>query len=235
MVIYYHPHITYFINGGYMFNTLKTLVLAVSLLLPAGAVAAETGVYVAPKFALNVQHAEGNLSFEGQSLGSESKTGARAGGALAVGYDFAPLFQVPVRAELEYGAYGDVSKTVDMGGGIAFKGTMGFQTLLANVYWDITEWNGFTPYLGAGIGMAFLKTEGEASVMGFSESEKNTDTVFAGQVGLGCSYAFTENISADFGYRFLMMGDGDVEKSGVRLDSEENHAHQFMLGLRVTV
>ena len=145
MVIYYHPHITYFINGGYMFNTLKTLVLAASLLLPAGAVAAETGVYVAPKFALNVQHTEGNLSFEGQDLGSDSKTGARAGGALAVGYDFAPRFQVPVRAELEYGAYGDVSKTVDMGGGTAFKGTMGFQTLLANVYWDITEWNGFSP------------------------------------------------------------------------------------------
>ena len=218
-----------------MLSTLKTLVLAVSLLIPAGAVAAEqSGVYVAPKFALNVQHAEGSLSFEGQGLGSDSKTGARAGGALAVGYDFAPRFQVPVRAELEYGAYGDVSKTVDMGGGISFKGTTGFQTLLANVYWDITEWHGFTPYLGAGIGMAFLKTEGEAGAMGFSEREKDTDTVFTGQIGLGCSYAFTENISADFGWRFLMMGDGDVEKYGVRLDSEENHAHQFMLGLRVT-
>ena len=119
-------------------------------------------------------------------------------------------------------------------GGMAFTGTMGFQTLLANVYWDITEWNGFTPYLGAGIGMAFLKTEGKISVMDFSASEKNTDTVFAGQVGLGCSYAFTENISADFGYRLLMMGDGDVEKYGLRLNSEENYAHQFMLGLRVT-
>ena len=46
-----------------MLNILKTLVLAVSLLIPAGAVAAEqTGFYVAPKFALNVQHAEGSLS-----------------------------------------------------------------------------------------------------------------------------------------------------------------------------
>ena len=31
-----------------------------------------------------------------------------------------------------------------------------------------------------------------------------------------------------------MMGDGDVEKYGLRLNSEENYAHQFMLGLRVT-
>lgn len=218
-----------------MLNTLKTLILAVSLLIPAGAVAAgQTGVYVAPKFALNVQHAEGKLSVEGQDLGSDSKTGARAGGALAIGYDFAPRFRVPVRAELEYGAYGDVSRTVDMGAGLSFKGTVGFQTLLANVYWDVAKWNGFTPYLGAGIGMAFLKTEGKAAFMGYSESEQSTDTVVAGQVGLGCSYAFTENISADFGYRFLMMGDGDAEKYGVRLDSAENHAHQFMLGLRVT-
>ena len=219
-----------------MLNTLKTLVLAASLLLPAGAVAAETGVYVAPKFALNVQHTEGNLSFEGQDLGSDSKTGVRAGGALAVGCDSAPRFQVPVRAELEYGAYGDVSKTVDMGGGTAFKGTMGFQTLLANVYWDITEWNGFTPYLGAGIGMAFLKTEGRLSLLNDSyvDSEDNTEAVLAGQAGLGFSYAFTDHVAADFGWRFLIMGDGSAETYSVKLDARENYAHQFMMGLRIS-
>lgn len=219
-----------------MRNTLKSLILAVSLLLPAGAVAAEqTGVYVAPKFVLNIQHAEGNLSFPGLDLGSESKTGVRAGGALAIGYDFAPRFQIPARVEIEYGAFGEVSKTVDMGYQSSFKATMGFQTLLANAYWDIAEWNGFTPYIGAGVGMAFLSTEGKADLLGiYSASEKNTDTVFAGQVGLGCSYAFTRQISADFGYRFLMMGDGKAEKYGVRLESDNNYAHQFMLGLRVT-
>ena len=225
-----------------MFKKFGMILMAACFLLPVQAKAADLmGVYVAPKFVLNIQHVKGlGIDMDGDRMpGSNSKDAARAGGGLAIGYDFSPVLDVPVRAELEYAAYGNVSHHLGFidqlaGDALSSKHTVGLQTLLANVYWDITEWHGFTPYLGAGIGMAFLKTEGEAGAMGFSEREKDTDTVFTGQIGLGCSYAFTENISADFGWRFLMMGDGNVEKYGVRLDSEENYAHQFMLGLRVT-
>ena len=125
---------------------------------------------------------------------------------------------------------------------MSFKSTAGIQTLLANVYWDVAEWNGFTPYVGAGAGLAFLKTEGAFHAgrhlvqqnpdLGASWSD--TDTVFAGQAGLGVSYAFSESVSADFGYRFLMTGDGDARKEIITLKSRDNHVHQFMLGLRVT-
>lgn len=220
-----------------MFKTFGTMLLAACLLLPTSALAADmTGFYLAPKFALNVQHAEGELSYAGQTLGSDSKTGCRAGGALAAGYDFAPVFQVPIRAELEYGAYGNVSKTKDLGYDSTFKATMSFQTLLANVYWDITDWKGFKPYVGAGIGMAFLKTEGRLSLLNDSyvDSEDNTEAVLAGQAGLGFSYAFTDHVAADFGWRFLIMGDGSAEKDSVKLDARENYAHQFMMGLRIS-
>ncbi len=222
-----------------MFRKLGLLLVAACLLLPAQARAADLiGVYVAPKFALNVQHSKGEFSGD-NVIGSRSKTGTRAGGALAIGYDFAPTFQVPVRAELEYGAYGNISRSSGSEGHCVHA-KIGFQTLLANAYWDITEWNGFTPYLGAGIGMAFLKTEGHvdhtkiaADLLG---SNSDTDTVFAGQVGLGCSYAFTENIAADLGYRFLMMDNGSAFNlaDNVRLKAKDNYVHQFMLGLRVT-
>ena len=88
--------------------------------------------------------------------------------------------------------------------------------------------------------MAFLKTEGHvnhtrlaADLLG---SNSDTDTVFAGQVGLGCSYAFTDNLSADIGYRFLMMDNGNVTGivDGMNLKSKDNYVHQFMMGLRVT-
>ena len=82
-----------------MFKKFGMLLMAACLLLPVQAKAADlVGVYIAPKFVLNVQHSKGELSYHGQGLGSDSKTGARAGGALAVGYDFNPVFSVPVRA-----------------------------------------------------------------------------------------------------------------------------------------
>lgn len=222
-----------------MFRKLGTLLVAVCLLLPFTARAEQLGVYVAPKFVLNVQHSKAELSYLGQKIGSDSKTAARAGGALAIGYDFAPAFDVPVRAELEYGAYGRISKTSG-DGDHAVHAKVGLQTLLANVYWDITTWHDFTPYIGAGLGMAFLKTEGNVNHTGISAdllgSKSDTDTVFAGQIGLGCSYAFTENISADIGYRFLTMDNGNVSgiADAMKLNSKDNYVHQFMMGLRVT-
>ena len=165
---------------------------------------------------------------------------ARAGGALAVGYDLRPVFNMPVRAELEYAAYGNSSRHhgfIDRiaGDALSAKHTVRFQTLLANVYWDVTEWNGFTPYVGLGAGVAFLKTEGKFTAPDTtSASWHDTDTVFAGQVGLGFSYAFTESVSADLGYRYLFTGDGDAGYGAYGLNADSLRMHQFSLGLRVS-
>ena len=229
-----------------MFRKLGMLLAAACLLLPVQAGAADLmGVYVAPKFVLNIQHFKGvGYDLDGDRLpGSNSKDAARAGGGLAIGYDFNPVFSLPVRAELEYAAYGNASHHLGfvdrvVGDSLSAKHRVGFQTLLANVYWDITNFHGFTPYIGGGIGMAFLKTRVNYSYAGTGEYENgsfsDTDTVFAGQVGLGCSYAFTDNISADLGYRFLMMGDGDADISGMSMKSKDLYAHQLTLGVRVT-
>lgn len=218
-------------------------VLAVSFLLPLPQAKAEqVGVYLAPKFVLNVQHTKWELNYLG-GTGNDSKTGARAGGAFALGYDFAKRFDVPFRAELEYGAYGHISKTDGDNTG-SFKAEVGFQTLLLNAYYDFGTFSGFTPYVGGGVGMAILKTEGvldlSPSIPGFTRSHSETKAVFAGQIGLGCSYAFTEHAAVDLGYRFLMMGNGQTsgELLGIgdpmTLKSKSNYAHQFMMGLRFT-
>lgn len=203
--------------------------LAAVLMLPGFAQAESTGVYVAPKLMLSVQHAEGELSALGYDLGSEDKTSSEFGGAFAVGYDFSRKFDVPVRAELEFAVTGATSKDVDAYG-VPAEVEVGAKTLLANVYWDICEYKGFTPYVGAGIGFAFVNTE--ASALGYSIDDSKT--VFAGQVGFGCAYAITDSVAVDLGYRFLMMGNGEVEYMDAKLESKDITAHQFMLGLRVT-
>ena len=208
--------------------------LAAVLMLPGFAQAETMGVYVAPKFVLNMQSTE--LEALGASSGTLDDTSA--GGALAVGYDFSRKYDVPVRAELEFGAYGRLSESESAsvnGLSIGAEAEVGITTLLANVYWDIADYSGFTPYVGAGLGMAWVKTELSASIAGLgSASIDDTKAVFAGQLGFGCSYEFNDNIALDLGYRCLFVGDGEVEYAGLKVESKDNIAHQIMLGVRFT-
>lgn len=207
--------------------------LAAVMIASSSAEAAESGVYVAPKVSFSVQHTKGTMDLYTASWGPRKVFGARAGGALALGYDFRPQFDVPVRMELEYGASDHISKTASVKvfrRRVPFRAKIGVQTLLFNVYADIPNSSSFTPYIGAGAGVAFITTE--AGGMGLSADR--TDSVPAGQAGIGCSYTFNRHLSLDMGYRFVLMGNTDTSCDGVRLELRRNYMHQVMLGLRVT-
>lgn len=191
------------------------------------------GVYVAPKFTVSVLHTRGSLNLAGASWGPRRVFGARAGGALALGYDFWRKCQVPFRLELEYGASESVSKASSVKvfrRRFPFRANIGVQTLLMNAYVDMPNSSGFTPYVGAGAGMAFIDVEGRS--MGMSAS--GHATVPAGQLGLGCSYAFSRNVSVDIGYRFVIMRNTDASCDSIRLNLQKNYMHQAVLGLRIT-
>ncbi|WP_418764335.1 outer membrane protein [Mailhella sp.] len=191
------------------------------------------GVYLAPKFTVSVLHTRGTLDLAASTWGPRRVFGVRAGGALALGYDFWRKFQVPLRVELEYGATESVSKTASVKvfrRRFPFRAKIGVQTLLVNAYVDIPNSSGFTPYIGAGAGMAFLDVKGNS--MGLSAS--GHATVPAGQLGLGCSYAFNKNVSVDMGYRFVIMRNTDASCEFIRLNLQKNYMHQIMLGLRIT-
>ena len=190
------------------------------------------GIYVAPKISFSVQHARGELDLHTSTWGPKKVFGARAGGALALGYDFRPHFDVPLRVELEYATAEHISKTASIKvrrRPYGFRAKIGVQTILFNAYADIPNRSGFTPYLGAGAGLAVVTTEGR----GMGISACCTKTVPAGQVGLGCSYAFNDQIAVDLGYRFVYMGSTRASCDGIRLDLRRNYMHQVLLGLRV--
>lgn len=224
-------------------------ILAAVLMLPCvqSASAAEDtmGVYVAPRISLNVQHFRGSIQSDGDNLYRHSLHDAALGGALAVGYDFSRNLGMPFRMELEYAAYGSASDNFHADNhtsGIEFEESM--QTVLFNVYRDLPELTfcDITPYVGAGAGLAVLKSEYGVSGEDFSAGGSNHKTVFAAQLGLGFSYELTRNFAVDLGYRFLMMGDGFAhgnlyEANGVdkaNFKTDRNFAHQVALGLRAT-
>ena len=203
-------------------------VLALLMALPCAARAADFGIYVVPKFVAGFQSTDWNVTAPGGS-GSKDSTRGIAGFSIAGGYDFSVLYGAPLRAEIEYGYNSRIDKSVPFG-----EAESRLQTLMVNGYWDITNIMDFTPYVGAGVGLLFANTRGSADINGQHFGSSDTDIKLAAQVGLGCSYFFTPNISADLGYRYLFSGDSETGYNGYSLRAESLSMHQFSLGLRIT-
>jgi opacity protein-like surface antigen len=129
----------------------------------------------------------------------------------AVGYQWGWL-----RGDLSVDYLGrrDFSERFTGACGTACTGTLDGQfsavPVLANVYYDIGTWHGFTPYLGAGLGVAHLqwdslKLSGQCNGPCPSASGEG-HWRFAWQMGAGVSYAVSEKVSVDADYRLLDLG-----------------------------
>ena len=216
--------------------------LAAFVALPALAAAEANGVYIAPKFLVGIQDS-GQISrtnVSSEAIGQYNQ--AVFGGALAVGYNFAPKFQAPIRTEIEY-AMRSVSSHRRDGGGWGdrweTRQTTNLYTLFLNAYLDINTGTPLTPYVGGGLGMAFNNTSLREEWNGVeTDSRQRWDTTLAWNAGGGLAYAFTENVTADLGYRFI--GTGYREFSGRYDDGTKwnvgsaPYIHEFYLGARFT-
>lgn len=215
---------------------MKRLILALAMVfalaLPSVSSAA-SGMYLAPKFLMTVQNTgivDRSNSMGG--LGLDPYSQFTLGGALAAGYDFWPQQMLPLRVEIEFAMRGN-SETEWSGVFGTSEMTFNSTTLLANVYYDFHNSTAFTPYIGAGLGLAFnylgFDTEYYDGRGGDSMDDRQTN--FAWQVGAGVAYAINENIAVDVAYRYLDLGytqvDSHYTDAGIR-----PYNHEFMLGLR---
>ncbi|MDL2314166.1 porin family protein [Desulfovibrio sp. OttesenSCG-928-C14] len=220
------------------------LALTLVMALPAKAQASDqVGVYISPKFVYGLTYANKVKTHEaGEAIKFGHDTDSVYGGSLALGYDFAPAFNVPVRMELEYAIFSEAeatdSKTVD---DVRIKHEQSYQvqTIMANFYWDFETATAFTPYIGVGLGMAIIDTEAEANVVGYGKAKAGSDTVtnFAASGTIGLEYAFNHNWSMDMGYRFIWLGEAETKryKNTVgRSKTDDLWMHQLFLGLRYT-
>ena len=95
---------------------------------------------------------------------------------------------------------------------------------LANAYIDMGNWCGFTPYVGAGVGLATLSVNGLKDVNnatnGVYYAADHTNTNFAWAVYAGTSYDVTPQVTLDLTYRYAQLGDA---KSGVASDAWGNN------------
>ena len=227
---------TFFPFGGSdMKRILAVLALMTVLALPGLAQAEVNGFYLAPKFLMSIQDT-GVISRPYSDMTDESYSQFTLGGALAVGYDFYPQQQIPLRAEIEFALRGNSEKSWDStynGDSISTKGLWNTSTLFLNLYYDIQTGTPFVPYIGAGAGLAFNYVDYTVDGPGYNNSASDNFTNFAWNVGAGVAYNFNENFAVDLGYRFMMMGYNEVSKGDTNI-SNQPYNNEFMLGLRFT-
>jgi len=99
-----------------------------------------------------------------------------------------------------------------------------------NAFWDITYFNGtgFTPYIGAGAGIAHHRFTHVNLPAGAS---KGNSTDLAYNLTAGVSYDLTDNIKMDVAYRFVDLGVG-VSEGTAHLRAADLRAHEVKLGVR---
>ena len=115
---------------------------------------------------------------------------------------------------------------------------------LWNAYADLGTYWCFTPYVGAGIGIASVSVLGLKDVNvpngGVAYGADNTETNFAWAVYGGIAYDVNESVTLDLSYRYTDLGeaksgtvtafDGTSSYAGVDLGSVTSH--DLMLGMR---
>lgn len=103
--------------------------------------------------------------------------------------------------------------------------------LMGNVFYDFNRDGRFQPYLGVGVGAARV-------TVGIDGAQEAEDTGLAYQALAGISYAASERLNFDLGYRYFMAPDIDASETfssfGIaNADSSVDYEHQAVtLGVR---
>lgn len=105
---------------------------------------------------------------------------------------------------------------------------------LFNGYIDLGTWYGLTPYIGAGVGAAYVSTTDYASTVAppFTSGDHHQwNFTWAAMAGL--DYAVTPRLKVDVGYRYLNVGDTQTESDSFGQMTFKNvAAHEVRVGLR---
>lgn len=203
---------------------------------------------------------ENGGSFISQSIGDTVMIGA------GIGVQLNKSFRVDLtgeyRSTAEVKALDNLTATLAVPAGslqanTLYQGELSAKVGLLNAYWDLFSWRGFTPYVGAGIGLAHVEMRnfttlssstfvdavtGAATVelnSGVARSKSETNLAWA--LMAGTSFDLRPNAKLDLGYRYLNLGHSDVATgdincpcgtAGSPLNISDLNAHEFRIGIR---
>ena len=110
------------------------------------------------------------------------------------------------------------------------------QNVFVSTYWDITNYGGFTPYVGGGIGAARHDLSDISAPLGAADAAEYD---FAYHVTVGFSYDLTQNMKFDLAYRYVDLGEvvSGIDLNAAAADQgaigvSNIEAHEVKVGLR---
>lgn len=177
-------------------------------------------------------------------------------------FDSAPIFGLGIGYQFNHWLRADL--TGEYRGGSTFHGydivTVGGNTytdeyraiksewlVLANVYADLGTWGGFTPFVGFGVGgsrntiTSFIDVCNTCPGGSVAHGPTATKTNFAWAVHAGLGYKITNNVTIEFAYRYVSLGDalsGDLQTylGGNNVNNPMHFrditSHDFKVGVR---
>jgi outer membrane immunogenic protein len=207
--------------------------LVIFMFCTAGTAHALQGFYVAPKLGYSL------LNFDDPQIGGiafRDRDDGVWGGGLAVGWDMGRAAGpgwagVPLRIELE-GFWRERGEETFATPGVFIQNRAEVLTLFGNAFLDIPLGWAFTPYVGAGVGLAWVDYRTTVPGPEFAQFDDDR-TNFAWNVGAGAAFALTENILLDVNYRFVDAGTGRVNVPGLGRSESDIFLHEFLAGIRL--
>lgn len=206
------------------FASSRPFVLATLVLLSATttAGAGDSGFYLGASGALT--GARTDFSHAGGTDEAEYDLGAGFSGF--AGY----RFESGLRTELEVGTRRNDISNIDTSITEADGGKTRADTAFINVIYDFDNSSRFTPYLGAGIGVAHVSHDLVQRVAG--DTVHDDDTMLAGQAIAGVSMTINARWDAFADYRHVWSADqSSVNSGGVAVESSYR-SQSVNLGLR---
>ncbi|MDQ2704125.1 MAG: outer membrane beta-barrel protein [Pseudomonadota bacterium] len=122
---------------------------------------------------------------------------------------------------------------------------------MANGYYDIGDFYGITPYVGAGIGASYNTISNFRDVGQITPSagyaDDNSEWNFAWALHAGLGFQATERMTIDFGYSFISLGDAETgtlrndvagefpDGLNETIQFNDIYSHDFKLGVRYSL
>ncbi len=184
------------------------------------------------------------FQYNGAGLGQQAIIGA------GVGYQFSNWFRADVTGEYRtqskfWANEGYYNTTTDLPGVDSYSGSVRSAVVLANGYFDIGTWYGFTPFVGGGVGAAFHQFHaltdvgvGPDNLGAYGIAPDKNSTQLAWALTAGVDYSILPNWKIELSYRYLDMGNVSsypiVCTSGCTYEQQSFHmaSHDIRLGLR---
>lgn len=179
-----------------------------------------------------------NPTFGSNELFGKLKGSFLLGGG--VGYQVTDYFRTDLTVDyMTRAKFNGYTVGANCGGGIDCRsdehGRMSALSILANAYVDLGNFNGFTPYVGAGIGGTHVKW-GDLYAANYNTTQQGAaNWRFTWALMAGVSYDLTENLKLDAGYRFRRISGGEMFKGNDYLGSGYDKGmdiHDARIGLR---